>query len=207
MSKKIFLSMILMMWVVVVCEPAISQVKREKVKWVPSTIKGITPGKSKYKDVIRLFGKPDYEGEAIDCGSEDSVEPSEELSGALIGLSYDRYIKTEGVLARIGFGVYDETRIVNDISLYFKDEEMTKEDAIKIYGTDYYVITRSDYYNSTTREYASLCVYESQKRNQEVKVDGSDYPIYLVYPQKGMFIQVRDDNTVMGLFYTDKCNM
>ena len=201
MSKKIFLSMILMMWVVVVCEPAISQVKREKVKWVPSTIKGITPGKSKYKDVIRLFGKPDYEGEAIDCGSEDLEEPSV----TVIELGYKQDLKIEGVLARIGFVVDDETRIVSSISLYFK--EMTKEDAIKIYGTDYYVITRSDYYNSTTREYASLCVYESQKRNQEVKVDGSDYPIYLVYPQKGMFIQVRDDNTVMGLFYTDKCNM
>ena len=203
MRKKILLSLILlMMWMVVVCESAVSQVKREKIEWVPSTIKGIKPGKSKYEDVIRLFGKPDYEGEIIG----DPVEPPEEPSGTVIGLGYDRDIEIEGVLARIGFVVDDETRIVTVISLYFKDEELTKEDAIKIYGTDYYVITRSDYYNSTTREYASVCVYKSQKRNQEVKIDGSDYTVRLVYPQKGMYIQIRDDNTVMGVFYIDKCN-
>ena len=203
MREKILLSLVLLViWVTVVCEPTISQVKREKVEWVPSTIKGITPGKSKYEDVIRLFGKPDYEGEVIDCGSED--EPLE--TGTVIELSYNRDIEIEGVLARIGFVVDDETRIVTVISLYFKDEELTKEDAIKIYGTDYYVITRSDYYNSTTREYASVCVYKSQKRNQEVKIDGSDYTVRLVYPQKGMYIQIRDDNTVMGVFYIDKCN-
>ena len=200
MKKKISLSLILLViWMVVVCEPAVSQVKREKVEWVASTIKGITPGKSKYEDVIRLFGKPDYEGEVIDCGSED--EPLE--TGTVIELGYHRDIEIEGVLAIIGFSVYEETRIVTSISLAF--EEMTKEDAIKIYGDDYYVITNSDYNNSTTREYASLCVYKSQKRNQEIKVDGSDYPIYLVYPQKGMYIQIRRNNKVMMVEYMNGC--
>ena len=203
MRKKILLSLILlMMWMVVVCEPAVSQVKREKIEWVTSTIKGITPGKSKYEDVIRLFGKPDYEGEIIG----DPVEPPEEPSGTVIGLGYDRDIEIEGVLARIGFVVDEKTHIVNETSLYFKDEETTKEDAIKIYGTNYYVITRSDYFNNTTREYASVCVYKSQKRNQEVKVDVLNYPIYLVYPQEGMSIQVRSNNKVMWISYTDKCN-
>ena len=197
MRKKILLSLVLLViWVAVVCEPAVSQIKREKIEWVPSTIKGITPGKSKYKDVIRLFGKPDYEGEMIE---DPPLKPPE----ALIKLGYNRDIEIEGVLARIGFGVYDETRIVTSISLAF--EEMTKEDAIKIYGDDYYVITNSDYNNSTTREYASLCVYKSQKRNQEVKVDGSDYPIYLVYPQKGMYIQIRRNNKVMMVEYMNGC--
>ena len=200
MKKKISLSLILLViWMVVVCEPAVSQVKREKVEWVASTIKGITPSKSKYEDVIRLFGKPDYEGEVIDCGSED--EPLE--TGTVIELGYHRDIEIEGVLAIIGFSVYEETRIVTSISLAF--EEMTKEDAIKIYGDDYYVITNSDYNNSTTREYASLCVYKSQKRNQEIKVDGSDYPIYLVYPQKGMYIQIRRNNKVMMVEYMNGC--
>ena len=206
MRKKILLSLVLLViWVAVVCEPAVSQIKREKVEWVPSTIKGITPGKSKYKDVIRLFGKPDYEGEIIE---DPPLKPPEEAPEALIELSYNRDIEIEGVLARIGFAVGDETRIVKYVSFYFYSflKELTKEDAIKIYGNDYYVVTRSDYYNSTTREYASLCVYKSQKRNQEVKVDESDYPISLVYPQKGMYIQVRDDNTVMMMEYTDKCN-
>ena len=201
MRKKILLSLILLViWMVVVCEPAVSQVKREKVKWVVSTIKGITPGKSKYKDVIRLFGKPDYEGEIIE---DPPLKPPEEALEALIELGYHRDIEIEGVLAIIGFSVYEETRIVTSISLAF--EEMTKEDAIKIYGDDYYVITNSDYNNSTTREYASLCVYKSQKRNQEIKVDGSDYPIYLVYPQKGMYIQIRRNNKVMMVEYMNGC--
>ena len=206
MRKKILLSLILlMMWMVVVCESAVSQVKREKVKWVVSTIKGITPGKSKYKDVIRLFGKPDYEGEIIE---DPPLKPPEEAPEALIELSYNRDIEIEGVLARIGFAVGDETRIVKYVSFYFYSflKELTKEDAIKIYGTNYYVITRSDYFNNTTREYASVCVYKSQKRNQEVKVDVLNYPIYLVYPQEGMSIQVRSNNKVMWISYTDKCN-
>ena len=195
MKKKISLSLILLViWMVVVCEPAVSQVKREKVEWVASTIKGITPGKSKYEDIIKLFGKPDYV-EPLECYTYKTE------------LGYYQNIKIEGVMARIGFGVGDETQIVNYISLYFKDEKMTKEDAIKIYGNDYYVITNSDYNNKAkTLGYESICVYKSQKRNQEVKVDESDYPISLVYPQKGMYIQVRSGNIVMSVEYTDKCN-
>ncbi len=103
-----------------------------------------------------------------------------------------RSISIDAQTVNAGVLVGSESRIVKSISLFFRDE-MTKDAAIRKYGSDYYVITAQD----------SMCIEKLQERNKFV--NALDYPIKLVYPQKGMNVQVRKDDTVMMVTYTDKC--
>lgn len=66
-------------------------------------------------------------------------------------------------------------------------------EAIRVYGSDYYVVSSGD----------DKCIVDSQKKGDKTKLD---YPIELVYPQKGMSILIRDDNTVMSVNFPDKCS-
>lgn len=162
-----------------------NQAKKEQVVWIPSTIKNITVGKSKYKDLIKSWGKPLFEQEFAEDVEESEIRKSEPKTE----LAY-RNIEIDGLKPNIGVIIGDKTRTIRVISLFF--DEMTKEEAIRKYGSDYYLVSSGE----------NKCVANSQKKGDEIKLV---YPIELVYPSKGMFILIRDDNTVMSVNYTDKC--
>ncbi len=159
--------------------------EKEQVVWIPATIKNITVGKSKYKDLIKYWGKPSFKQEFAEDFEEEipNFEPKTELGY--------KNIEIDGLKPNIGVLIGDKTRTVLSITLNF--DEMAKEEAIRIYGSDYYVVSTGD----------NICVADSQKKGDETKLV---YPIELVYPQKGMSILIRDDNTVMSVNYTDKCS-
>jgi hypothetical protein len=163
-----------------------AKAKKEQVVWIPSTIKNITVGKSKYKDLIKYWGKPSFKQEFAEDGEDEEIRKSEPKTE----LGY-RNIEIDGLKPNIGVIIGDKTRTVISITLNF--DEMTKEEAIRIYGSDYYLVSSGD----------NNCVADSQRKADESKLV---YPIELVYPQKGMSILIRDDNTVMSVNYTDKCS-
>lgn len=119
-----------------------NQFKKDKIEWVPSTVNGIMVGKSKYDDIIRLWGKPFAEHEFV---SQDEEIDNPDLE---TGLVY-RNVEIDGSKPSIGVLVNDRTRLVTSISLFF--DEMTKNEAIHKY--DYYLISAID----------STCIDKSQK--------------------------------------------
>jgi hypothetical protein len=159
--------------------------KKEQVVWIPSTIKNVTVGKSKYNDLIKYWGKPLFEQEFAEDGEDEEIRKSEPKTE----IAY-RDIEIDGLKLNIGVIIGNKTRTVRSISLFFDD--MTKEEAIKRYGSDYYLVSSG----------GNKCVANSQKKGDEIKLV---YPLTLVYPQKGMFILIRKDNTVISVNYTDKC--
>lgn len=161
-----------------------NQAKPSKVEWVPSTINGITLGKSKYDDILRLWGKPIMEHEFV---SQDEELENPDLETELVY----RNVEIDGLMPSIGVLINDRTRLVTSISLFFV--EMTKDEAIQKYGSDYYLVSSID----------STCISKSQERTKEVGI--LNYPISLVYPQMGMTIAVRDDNMIMMVSFTEKC--
>jgi hypothetical protein len=171
------------------CKQVSNQSAQNKINWTPSTINGIAIGKSKYKDLIKLWGKPDFENEFN--GDPVEPEPGERLPESDIELAYKN--KTvNGLTANIGIIIGEKTRLVKVISLYF--EEMTKEKVTKKYGDDYYLVPAT----------GSTCINKDQKKLPQV---GSlDYPVSIVYPKIGMFIVVREDKTVVSVNYTSKCS-
>jgi hypothetical protein len=164
----------------------VDKAKKEQVVWIPATIKNITVGKSKYNDLIKYWGKPSFKQVFAEDGEDEEIRNSEPKTE----LGY-RNIEIDGLKPNIGVIIGDKTGTVMSISLFF--DEMTKEEAIRIYSSDYYVVSTGD----------NICLADSQKKGDETKLI---YPIELVYPQKGMSILIRGDNTVMSVNYTDKCS-
>ena len=142
-------------------------------------------GKSKYKNLIKSWGKPLFEQEFAEDGEDSEIRKSEPKTE----LAY-RNIEIDGLKPNIGVIIGDKTRTVIAISLFFDD--MTKEEAIRKYGSEYYLVSSGD----------NNCVADSQKKEDKTKLV---YPIEFAYPQKGMSILIRKDNTVMSVNYTDKC--
>ncbi len=163
-----------------------SQTQKDQAAWIPSTINRITVGKSKYKDLIKYWGKPSFKQEFAEDGEDEEIRKSEPKTE----VGY-RNIEIDGLTPNIGVLIGDKTRTVLSITLNFDD--MSKEEAIRIYGSDYYLVSSGD----------DNCVADSPKKGDESKLV---YPLELVYPQKGMSILIRNDNTVMSVTYTDKCS-
>lgn len=190
MKLSVVFGLVLLSGLFAFCNQASNEAIQNSTEWVPATINGIVLGRSKYDDIIKLWGEPYHEAEF----AGDSVEPEEggPTLESLTELHY-RNIEIDGERVNAGVLIGNETRLVKVIS--YNIEEFTKDAAIRKFGLDYYLVI--------TRE--STCIEKSQKRNQDRKLEWSDYPVNLVYPQKGMIIQVRKDNTVMMVNYADKC--
>lgn len=151
-----------------------------KVKWIPGTYRGLTPGKSTYQDVKRVFGKPRWEGE----NEEKAFEGDSEFE---ILLQY-----SNGKDGGIDFVVGKETKIVKAISVY-PYPAMTKQEIILKYGSNYFEIGSAE----------SLCMKDGVKKGDSQKK--LDYPILLVYPETGMSVSIDEDEKVVLIGYLYKC--
>ncbi len=183
MKKIIIFSLFLLLSVLGCFGQTKNQSKTNRIEWVPSTINGITLGKSKYDDLIKLWGKPLFERDF--ASQDEELDPDLETE-----LAY-RNVEIDNLKPSIGVVIENKSHLVKVISLFF--DEMTKDEAIRKYGSDYYLVTSQD----------SDCIDKSQKKEKDI--GKFSYPISLVYPQKGMSISIRNDNTVMMVNYTDKC--
>lgn len=183
-------NIVLLSGLFVFCNQVSNQAIQENTDWAPATVNGIVLGKSTYDDIIRLWGKPYHEAEF----AGDPVEPEEGVVvPELLTELYYRNIEIDGEKVNAGVLIGNETRFVKVIA--YNIEEFIKDEAIQKFGSDYYLITTQE----------STCIERSQERKQNKQLSWIDYPIKLVYPQKGMFISIRNDNTLIMVNYTDKC--
>lgn len=151
-------------------------------KWMPATYRGITLGKSTYKDVKQIFGKPRREGE----NEDQDFETDDEFETLL-------QYNNEGVgkeAANILIG--EKTKIVKSIT-YLPYPQTPELEAIAAFG--------SDYFERETGE--SMCVWNNSKRGASNRK--LQYPVMLVYPEKGMILGIDKDKTVMFVSFPYKC--
>lgn len=190
MKFLILFNLVLLLGIFAFCHEAPVEAIQNKTDWVPATVDGIVLGRSTYDDIIKLWGKPHHEAEfAGDPVERENGFPMPEL---MTELQY-RNRDLDGKRANVGVLMGYETRLVKSISYYL--DEFTKGEAIRKFGSDYYPITTQ----------ASTCIERSQARKQNRQLNWMDYPIMLVYQQKGMLVQVRENNNVMMVNYVDRC--
>ncbi len=93
------------------------------IKWQPSEYRGITPGKSTYKDVIKRFGKP--KGDSNPEGWEEVENPIPKQAGINIKLTSAPGINNEKSTWEMGW----ELRIIDGDTLFdlAKSGELMKD--------------------------------------------------------------------------------
>ena len=150
-------------------------------KWIAPTHFGLTLGRSKEGDVKQIFGKPVWEGE-----NNEKVFEGEEDELLL------QYVKVGELKDNIDNIVGKTTRLVKAIAVY-PLERGTKNEVIESLGPDFFEIESSD----------SMCITRDRAIGEsKVKLH---YPIALVYPNKGMYVQIREDGRVGHVGYGMKC--
>lgn len=151
-------------------------------KWHIPTYQGLTLGKSMKIDVERRFGKPIWSGAPEEKLTDD---PSEDE------LLYE-YENVGGVKGRTTVVLGERTGVVKAIDIY--PQQLSMKKVIEQYGKEY-----------IERE-SSLgpCPSEDEIRNFR-PLREREYPIFLVYPQLGMYISVQKDGTVLEIGYLVSC--
>ena len=176
MKKAFCLSVLLL-----ICGAATAQ-KRSK-KQAPS-YGGLTLGKSKQADVARVFGKPARSGHP-----EDEYDNPVERQ-----LSYE-YENVGGFKGRTVILMDARSRVVTDIFLYPSEQQpLSLTKALEEYGTDY--IERESGLGP--------CPTAKELRNFK-RHTKREYPIFLVYPHKGVFVSFSEDEHVKEIGYMLRC--
>lgn len=151
-----------------------------QVQWNPSAYLGIIPGQSTYKDVKKILGKPRSEGPDPESETEKEVGQDSEFNTLM------QY--STGIEVTVG----TVTKIVKSIGTPYP--RMTKQQAVEKYGSEYF-----------ETDSASSCITNDQQRGTSGKKD-LKYPVWLVYPEKGLMIIVGKDNNVIGIWFLNRCD-
>jgi len=147
----------------------------EKQKWIAPNYKGLQLGKANEDDIIKIFGEPKSQGHPFD----EEVSRNDEWMF--------HYENINDFDWRTEFLFDIRSKILKEVWLSPNYERpLTIEKAIEIYGNEYLV-----------RSIENLC---SSKKLTKV-----EYPFLIVYPQKGMFFWIREENYVDTIFYAAKC--
>lgn len=147
-------------------------------RWRPAVYKGLVPGKSTANDVIKALGKP---------AREDIPEGESAAAPAEVWYIY----KNEGDFPG-QFTVAIETKTRRVLWLELAPDDLTKEAAIKQFGSDY-VTTR--YESCPGEQYIeSGPVYKSPNGNA----------VYIEYPSRGISLLLGHQDRVMHISYLEK---
>lgn len=149
------------------------------IEWIPSAYSGITPGKTTYKEVVKIFGKP--KGESNPEGETDLEEGAKD-SAVLLEYPNDENESFDLVLD-------GKTKIVEYLTVYNRVRP-TKQEIISKYGDGYFEIESGE----------SACLTAAQKRGASGRQNVS-----LVYPEKGLVIPIDQENKASIILYRYKC--
>jgi hypothetical protein len=176
MMKRVFYSCLALP---LICVAASAQAR----KWSAPTYQGLTLGKSKRANVERAFGKPAWSGHP-----EDGLDnPMENF------LSYE-YDNVGGFDGRTVVIMGRHSGVVQVIYVYPSPQRpLSRSDAVQRYGGDYVERESSD----------GPCPMASELRHQ--RPAAREYPIFLAYPEKGVYFSVQSDGTVLEIGYMLRC--
>lgn len=151
-------------------------------KWRTGIYQGLIVGKSKRADVLRIFGKPH---------SKDYLEATED------GLAYDYPV----YMYKDVFGFEGTTNIViyrGKVERIFLnppyEKPILREKAVKMYGKDF--IERANGLR--------LCPTANELRNYHPE-NHRRYPYALVYPDRGLVINIWENDRVTDIAFLKKC--
>lgn len=150
------------------------------IKWIPSEYSGITPGKTTYKQVIKILGKP--KGESNPEGETDLKKGSKDFA-VLLEYSKDENESFDLVLD-------GQTKVVEYITVY-NHLRPSKKEIISKYGENYFEIESGK----------SACLTAEQERGASEKQN-----ISLVYPEKGVVIPIDRENKASIILYRYRCS-
>lgn len=157
-------------------------------EWIPATVNGVVVGRSSYDDIVRLWGPPFKEAEF--AGDPYEPDPGESPPELLTELWY-RGVEIDGEKVNAGVLIGNQTRLVRSIS--YGREGLTKQEAIARFGAGYYVGTNG------RSECDPIDPHPGQIE------DPHAFPIKLVFPKKGLTVSVRQDDSIIQVTYSDKC--
>lgn len=152
-------------------------------EWIPPEYTGLKLGKATEEDVRNAFGKPIWEGPPEEKAFGN--DPEEE-----IWLGYENVAGVEG---RTVMTIGEKTKILKAVALY-PERARTREEVISEYGSDFFEIESSE----------SMCINENYKK-KEIKNEKHKYPIVLVFPNKGMYVSINNDNKADHTGFLVKC--
>jgi len=161
-----------------------------KPSWQTPTYQGLRIGKSVKSDVEKVFGPPVYAGPYAD-DDDDSVKDGK---WPYIIYEYKYVGKFDG---RTTVLMDAKTEVVKSISLYpIYPKELPLTKALDIYGEPAIKLGID----------ADLCPLEIEKlKAQEKLVNENNPPAFLMYPERGMWLLVREDKTVSEIVFKAKC--
>jgi hypothetical protein len=145
-------------------------------KWIAPGYNGLQLSKAVQDDISKMFGKP-----------KEEFHPFSEYESTDDEWTF-YYENINDFDGSISFTFDIRSKILKEVWLRPDDERpLTIEKAIETYGNDYFV-----------RGYGKYICSSKQLTKLE-------YPFTIVYPHKGIFLWVREGNTVDDIFYTAKC--
>jgi hypothetical protein len=151
--------------------------------WLPPTYLGLTLGISTRTEVKNRFGEANWEGTPEEKAFLDENEGETEIE-------YKNISSIEGVVV-ITLG--KKSQIVKAITIY-PNNPKSREEIVAEYGSDFFEVA----------SYESMCIKPNRQIGANFK-PLSDYPIALVYPNKGMYISIPEQNLISHIGYSFKC--
>lgn len=154
----------------------IAAVYQSDRRWSPATFRGLTMGKSRRADMLRVLGKPKWS--RITPG-EKGEEPDSEV--------WNNYELAGEVPGQVNVVVDERSGVIKTIILYPK--KISKQQAIAHFGRDY-IITTYDF-DPCEEDEDSEPIYESPKGPLE----------FVEYRSKGIAISIGYGDSVTKISY------
>ena len=152
-------------------------------KWHTPTYLGLTVGKSTKADIERKFGEPVWSGPP----EEKLVEADEEEE-----LLYE-YLNVGDIVGRTTFVLGARSGVIKAIEIY-PQQDVTLQEVIRKYGSSYIERPSNLGPCPTDREVSEFKALKER-----------EYPYFLVYPERGMYISIQKDGTVLEIGYIIRC--
>lgn len=154
----------------------------DKTQWVAPTVFGLKLGSSRDRDIRKLLGKPWSEGPNDE--KTYGNDPEEEIL-----LQYNNVGEFKDA---VDFVVGKKSRILKALAVY-PLQRRTKQEIISEFGSKFFEI----------ESWESMCISGERQRTEDKKKPL--YPILLVYPSKGMYVMLDEDQRVNHTGYGMKC--
>jgi hypothetical protein len=156
-------------------------------RWISPEVFGLKLGDSTLTDVKKQFGKPIFEGP-----NQEKVYTEDAEDEILVQYRNVKEADVQLGSMLLDFIVGKKTKVVKAVAIY-TGTLLRREDILSKYGNDYFEI----------ESWESFCIDKNRMPGPSVKK--LNYPVVLVYPNKGMYVLLHEQNYVIHIGYAMKC--
>jgi hypothetical protein len=161
----------------------VSSKETDKTKWIAPIYLGLKLGESTKTEVKSLFGEPTYEGVPEENAFLNEREGE-------IEMEYRDLPSVDGVIV-ITLG---KKSLVLKAVTFYPNNPKSREEIVAEFGSDFFEVASHE----------SMCIKPNSQIGSNFK-HLNEYPIALVYPNKGMYISIQEQNLIAHIGYSFKC--